>query len=84
MKADFSLESHKSKLSHSLSDILFDEKNDELSYFVLFMDSLNTSNYVKFLLDLNNFEQTCNKKKCCDSDSQSACDCSLNFSKSMP
>lgn len=58
MKKDFSLRNRKSKLSHSLSDILFDKSNDELSYFVLFMESIEASNYVKFLLDLNTFEQT--------------------------
>lgn len=61
LKADFSLCNRKSKLSYSLDDILFDEKNDELSYFVLFMDSINSSNYVKFLLDLNNFESAFKK-----------------------
>jgi len=58
LKKDFSLRNRKSKLSHSLSDILFDKSNDELSYFVLFMESIQASNYVKFLLDLNTFEQT--------------------------
>lgn len=58
LKKDFSLRNRKSKLSHSLSDILFDKSNDELSYFVLFMESIEASNYVKFLLDLNTFEQT--------------------------
>ncbi len=56
LKADFSLIARKSKLSNSLQDILFDQTNDELSYFVLFMDSLDMSNYVKFILDLKNFE----------------------------
>lgn len=56
LKADFSLEMRKSRLSYSLNEILFDEKNDELSYFILFMDSLDASNYVKFLLDLKNFK----------------------------
>lgn len=39
-------------------DILFDGKNDELSFFVLYMESVNSSNYLKFLLDVNNFEKT--------------------------
>lgn len=50
----------KSKLSHSLNDILYNRNNDEISYFVLFMDSKNESNLVKFLLDVNNFKQTVN------------------------
>lgn len=63
LKADFSLESRKSKLSYSLDEILFDEQNDELSYFVLFMDTQNASNYVKFLLDVKNFEKLCSDNK---------------------
>ena len=63
MKADFSLKNRRSKLAYSLEDILFDEKNDELSFFVLFMDSLNAANYIKFLLDLNNFENALRKNK---------------------
>ena len=55
---------HKSKLCNSLLDILFDKKNDEISFFVLYMESINSSNYVKFLLDLNNFEQTFDSIKC--------------------
>lgn len=58
MNASFSLNNRKSKLGHSLEDILFDEKNDELSYFVLYMDTKNACNYVKFLLDVNNFKLT--------------------------
>lgn len=91
MKANFSLTNRKSKLSYSLNDILFDENNDELSYFVLFMDSKNATNYVKFLLDLNNFELTFTSKnkfkKCefCESNqftSNNNCSCIKNFSQS--
>ena len=39
-------------------EILFETQNYELSYFILYMESVNLSNNVKFLLDLNNFEQT--------------------------
>ena len=56
MKADFGLNGRKSKLAPSLKHILYDEKSDELSYFILFMDSADSANYVKFLLDLKNFE----------------------------
>ncbi len=91
MKANFSLTNRKSKLSYSLNDILFDENNDELSYFVLFMDSKNATNFVKFLLDLNNFELTFTSKnkfkKCefCESyqfTSNNNCSCIKNFSQS--
>ncbi|RNA28382.1 A-kinase anchor mitochondrial-like [Brachionus plicatilis] len=58
INGNFDLNERKSKLAHSLKDILFDQKNDELSYFILFMDSINGSNSVKFLLDVNNFKQT--------------------------
>ncbi|CAF1132568.1 unnamed protein product [Brachionus calyciflorus] len=58
LNGNFSLNKRKSKLSHSIRDILFDQKNDELSYFALFMDSNNASNYLKFLLDVNNFKLT--------------------------
>lgn len=57
LKSDFALEDRSSKLSHSLDTILFDELNDELDFFILFMDSLDASSYVKFLLDLKNYEQ---------------------------
>jgi hypothetical protein len=87
LKADFSLKNRRSKLAYSLEDILFDENNDELSYFVLFMDSLNSSNYVKFLLDLNNFEKALRKYKtslsnscksaCKMASSTNRCDCHL-------
>lgn len=63
LKSDFGLENRKSKLSYSLEEILFDDENDELSYFVLFMDTENASNYVKFLLDLKNFEKLCAEQK---------------------
>ena len=56
MKADFGLNGRKSKLSPSLNYILYDEESDELSYFILFVDSADSANYVKFLLDLKNFE----------------------------
>lgn len=56
LKGDFSKSMRRSKLSYDLNEILSGENNDELSYFVLFMDSLNASSYVKFLLDLKNFE----------------------------
>ncbi len=90
LKADFSLNNRKSKLSYSLNDILFDEKNDELSYFVLFMDSLNSSNYVKFLLDLANFENALRKNKLnliqsCSNhnhNNHNKCDCQINQNKS--
>ena len=92
LRTNFSLTNRRSKLSHSLNEILFDEKNDELSYFVLFIDSKSASNYVKFLLDLNNFELTFsskNKMSKCDScqetDSFAAtnnCECFRTFSKS--
>jgi hypothetical protein len=55
LSGKFSLNDRKSKLSSSLEDILFGQNNDELSYFILFMETKNQSNYVKFLLDLNNF-----------------------------
>ncbi len=70
---------------------MFDENNDELSYFVLFMDSKNATNFVKFLLDLNNFELTFTSKnkfkKCefCESNqftSNNNCSCIKNFSQS--
>lgn len=87
LKANFS--HRKSKLCYSLNDILFDENNDELSYFILFMDSKQASNYVKFLLDLNNFEQTFTSKnkikKCefCEANPyipNNNCQCFKNFS----
>ena len=56
LKSDFcSANGRRSKLCHSLDEILFDERNDELSYFVLFMERSGLSAYVKFLLDLNGF-----------------------------
>ena len=73
LKADFSLKNRRSKLAYSLEDILFDEKNDELSYFVLFMDSLGSTSYVKFLLDLNNFEKAIRKNKPCQVSLSNAC-----------
>lgn len=60
INGNFGLDERKSKLAHSLKAILFDQKNDEISYYVLFMDSLNESNLVKFFLDVNNFKQTVN------------------------
>ncbi len=66
LKADFSMSARKSKLSNSLEDILFDQANDELSYFVLFMDSLNLSSYVKFILDLKNFESALQNMQSCE------------------
>jgi len=62
LKSDFAFEGRTSKLSCSLHKILFDEKSGELDYFVLFMDSMNASSYVKFLLDLKNFESVVKKK----------------------
>jgi hypothetical protein len=58
LNGNFSLNNRKSKLSRSLEDILFDQNDDELSYLILFMESKDHSNYVKFLLDLNNFKRT--------------------------
>jgi hypothetical protein len=53
------MRTRKSKLCYKLSDLLSklyeNDQNDELSYFILFMDANNLSNFIKFLLDVNNF-----------------------------
>ncbi len=50
----------KSKLCHKLNDLLSmlyeNDQNDELSYFILFMDANHLNNFIKFLLDVHNFE----------------------------
>ena len=66
LKANFSLNERKSKLNRSLRELVFStggvsggdgERNDEFAYFLLFMDSVGAANYVKFLLDVMNFER---------------------------
>ena len=55
------------------------------------MDSLNSSNYVKFLLDLANFENALRKNKLnliqsCNNhnnNNNSKCDCQINQNKSI-
>ncbi len=65
MKGAEDLKRKKSKLCHSLNDLLdlIDEKasnvdrvDDELSYFILFMEKYNLTNFLKILLDLKNFK----------------------------
>jgi hypothetical protein len=58
LNGNFDLSNRKSKLSHSLEDILSGKNVEELSYLILFMESKGQSNCIKFLLDLNNFKQT--------------------------
>jgi hypothetical protein len=71
LSGNFSLKNRRSKLSRSLVEILFDQNNDELSYLILFMESKGHSNYVKFLLDLNDFKQTLVNKNSIENTSQS-------------
>jgi hypothetical protein len=49
----------KSKLCFKLNDLLSklydNDQTDELSYFILFMDANGLNNFIKILLDVNNF-----------------------------
>jgi hypothetical protein len=65
LKGAEDLKRKKSKLCHSLNNLLdlIDEKannvervDDELSYFILFMEKYNLTNFLKILLDLKNFK----------------------------
>ncbi len=45
-----------SRLHRSLYNLIY-TPNDELNYFILYMDSCSLSSYLKFILDINTFDK---------------------------